>query len=579
MAGESLYSFWPTGIITNIVIILKTMNRRTLLGLAPKAPPVRPVKQATRFHPPAPVDSGLEPYQGPWELSQVAHLLRRLLFGAKWEDVQFFLQLSPPEAVNQLLTAPAEPPPVPVNDYNDDNFTDPEAPFGEPWLEAPKIDFIEERRIKSLKAWWLGNLIEQGRSILEKMVVFWHNHIPVEFIAVFFGRWNHRYVDTLRTHALGNYKALVRAITLDPAMLHYLNGQLNSAGAPDENYGRELQELFCIGKGPDSAYTEGDVQAAARVLTGWRVNYETDEVYFEPSAHDTNDKQFSAFYGNTLIAGRTGEDGALELDEMLDMIFANAECAPFLCRKLYRFFVHQEIDNLTEELVILPLAEILRNNNYEIFPVLEALFNSQHFFDYLAKGAMIKSPLDFICGLYQEFNTPIPPRDLFSDRFQYNSTLVGVCTRADLDLGDPPHVAGWPAYYQLPMFVKHWITTSSMPRRAEFIDWILWSGISTEGFNSQLDVLAAVSQLPNPGDPNVLIDTVLAWLYSMEVADEFRLELKSILLSGQVSDYYWTDAWAAYAFNPDDPMARDVVHNRLQSFFHTILQQAEYQLC
>lgn len=555
------------------------MDRRTLLRLSPKAPPVPLVSRPVRLFPPAPVDSGLEPYQGPWELSQVSHLLRRLLFGARWEDIQYFLQMSPPEAIAYLLSAPATAPPEPVNDYNDDDFTDPDAPFGEPWLEAPKKDFIEGRRIQSLKNWWLGNIIEQERSILEKMLLFWHNHIPVEFSAVFFGRWNHRYLATLRQHALGNARALVRAITLDPAMLHYLNGQYNDAGAPDENYARELQELFCIGLGPDSDFTEGDVQAAARVLTGWRVDYETDEVYFEPSAHDSEDKQFSAFYGSTLIAGRQGDEGALELDEMLDMIFANPECALFICRKLYRFFVHHEIDNLTEELVIQPLAEMLRNNNYEIMPVLETLFNSQHFFDYLAKGAMIKSPADFLAGLFREFNTPIPPRDMLAARYEFNSTLTWLCSHFGQNLGDPPHVAGWPAYYQIPMFVKHWITTNTMPRRAEFIDWILWSGISADDFHAQLDVLGAVAQLPDAGDPDALIDTVLNWMYSIEVSGEFRDQLKSILLSGQVSDYYWTDAWGAYLLNPDDPMASDVVRHRLQTFFYTILHQAEYQLC
>lgn len=501
------------------------------------------------------------------------------MFGAKWEDIQFFQQMSQPEAVGYLLTPPAEPPPVPVNDYNDEGFTDPDVPFGEPWTDAPKIDFIEGRRIASLKSWWLGNMVEQSLSLQEKMLLFWHNHIPVEFTAVFSGRWNYRYLETLRLHAQGNVRALIRAITLDPAMLHYLNGQYNDAGAPDENYGRELQELFCIGLGPDSAYTEEDVQAAARVLTGWRVDYDTDEVYFQPSAHDTDDKQFSAFYGNTLITGREGDDGALELDELLDMIFANNESALFICRKLYRFFVHHEIDSLTEELVIIPLAEVLRNNDYEIMPVLDTLFNSQHFFDYLAKGAMIKNPMDFIAGLFREFNTAIPPRDMLSDRYEFNGTLVSFCKDFSMDLGDPPHVAGWPAYYQLPMYVKHWITTNTMPRRAEFIDWIMGPGISTEGFEARLDVLSAVAQLPDPGNPDVLVDTALAWLYSIEAPPEFHDQLKSILLSGQLSDYYWTDAWSAYAFNPDDPAAQDVVRNRLQSFFYTILQQAEYQLC
>jgi len=554
------------------------MERRTFLRFKPKAeektPPIFQLAKTTTN------EAGLEPYDGPWGISQVTHLLRRTMFGAKWEDIQFFSEMNPLEAVNYLLTSPTETPPQPVNDYNGSNdFIDPDVPLGESWIDAPRNNDAEGHRIWTLKCWWYGNILDQDRSILEKMTLFWHNHIPVEFYGVFFGRWNYRYLETMRTHALGNFRSLARAATLDHAMLHYLNGQYNGAGAPDENYARELQELFCIGKGPEANYTEGDVQAVARILTGWRVNYDTDEVQFFPWAHDVEDKQFSEFYGNRLIQGRSEGAGAAELDEMLDMIFENPECALFLCRKLYRFFVHHEIDPLTEELVIIPLAEILRTNNYEIAPVLQTLFSSQHFFDQSRKGALLKSPADFLTSLYREFDTPIPPRELLKDRRQHNGHLVWNSSVINQNLGDPPNVAGWPAYYQIPAFDKAWVTTNSLPQRARFTNWILWSGISTENFLSKLRILDIVAQIPDAANPNKLINNVLEWMYSIEVADQFKAKLKSILLSGQVSDHYWTDAWLLYLNNPDNEMQRNVVRNRLLNFFYTLLHQPEYHLC
>src|SRR5450432_1068453 len=139
------------------------------------------------------------------------------------------------------------------------------------------------------------------------MVLFWHNHFVTETNTVDNALFCYQYNMLLRRHALGNFKEFVRAITVEPAMLRYLNGYTNSKKAPDENYGRELQELFTLGKGPGSHYTEEDVKAAARVLTGFRIeNKILPEVHgvFDGGSHDENDKQFSVFYANTIVTGR-----------------------------------------------------------------------------------------------------------------------------------------------------------------------------------------------------------------------------------------------------------------------------------
>lgn len=545
------------------------MNRRAFLHI--------PSASATPLEMTAPMNGDLSPYVGDWDQPAVMHLLRRTLFGVTIADIDYFKSLSLEATLDELLDTSLTPLP-PVNDYNDEEFTDPDVPFGAGWLQAPFNDRAEGARIWSLKCWWLSNMIEQNRTIHEKMILFWFNHIPIQFYEVFFGRWDYQYIELMRRHALGNVKDLVKAVTLDAAMLHFLNGQYNDKEAPDENYARELQELYCIGKGINANFTERDVQAAAKILTGWRIDYGNDQPYFDEEAHDTSDKQFSEFYGNRIISGRSGQAGKEELDDLLDMLFDNEECALFLCRKLYRFFVHYNIDDWTETNIIEPLAEQLRANDYEILPILRTLFESQHFFDALRKGAIIKSPMDFIVSLYREFNTPLPPKTRLKDRYEHNGNLVYMGYIFDQDLGDPPNVAGWPAYHQIPMYDKNWITTNTLPNRASFVDWILWSGISTENFLAQLDILKTVTQIPGAADPNELVDFVVDWQFPIEVNEEFKLQLKAILLSGQVNDYYWTDAWNDYLSHPEDEMKRETVRSRLLSFFYTVLHQEEHQL-
>ena len=186
-------------------------------------------------------------------------------------------------------------------------------------------------------------------------------------------------------------------------MLRYLNGYVNTASAPDENYARELQELFTLGKGPAVQYTEADVRTAARVLTGWRINTTNYTSYFDATRHDTAAKVFSSFYGGKTITGKTGAAGATETDELIDMIFLKDEVSKFICRRLYRWFVYYKIDAAVELNIIEPLAKIFRDNNYEIKPVMRALLQSEHFYDVLNQGCLIKSPVDLIVGHLREF--------------------------------------------------------------------------------------------------------------------------------------------------------------------------------
>lgn len=526
----------------------------------------------------SPPSSGLAPYTGPWTRAEVIHLMRRTLFGPLKADLDHFLGKTMEEAVNEILYTPFVPPVEPVNDYNNPDFTDPAVPFGESFLNA-QLDFSAELyRTESVRAWWIRQMLNSGRSIREKMTLFWHNHLPVQFYEALFGSMLYRYTKTLRENALGNFKDLMRAITLDPAMLIYLNGYLNSKNAPDENYAREIQELFVIGKDLPSYFTEDDVKAAARLLTGWR----TDgfSTFFFATEHDTGNKQFSAFYNNRLIQGQSGPGaGAAELDQFLDMLFEQPEAARYLCRKLYRFFVFHQIDAQTEQNIIEPLAQIFRANNYNILPVLDVLFKSEHFFDALNRGAVIKSPVDMVVGMFRLFDIKLPGNaDLFDN---FVISLQAAFRMSDMLQmpGDPPNVAGWQAYYQKPSLDKLWINTGTLPRRGQFTEAMVYYGIfGLNGNRAYIDALNWAATLSNPSNVNDLINESLELLFGLPVSQTVKDSLKPILLSGLPNDSYWTFGWDQWEGDPTNEMLAGALRTRLQSYLWRVLQIEEFQL-
>ena len=366
---------------------------------------------------------GLAIYKGSWSAQQVKHLLNRTMFGAKASDIDYFASKGLNASVDELLNVQASIIPAPLNDYNSTSFTDPNVPLGKTWINDISTDgTINTYRRSSYKKWLLSIWVGQERNIRE----------------------------ILRNNCTGNFKQMVRAVTTDPAMLRYLNGYLNTKSAPDENYGRELQELYTVGKDGGAKYMEEDVKAAAKVLTGWRIDANFNPV-FDSTRHDTSNKIFSAFYNNTVITGKTAANGALETDEMLTMIFQKPEVAKFICRKLYRYFVYYAIDDVVEKNIITPLANAFIANNFEIKPVLKLLFSSEHFYDALYIGCQIKSPVDHVVGFLRQYEITIPNAvsDYADAYFLYNN-MVNQLNNMGQNPVDPPNVSGWPAYYQAP---------------------------------------------------------------------------------------------------------------------------------
>lgn len=531
------------------------------------------------------LSSGLEKYSGPWEDENRAHLLKRTVFGPKKAELAYLRQIGFEEAVNDLLT-PVELPPPPVNNYNNpsEGIIDPDTPSGETWVEAPWHNDYEGYKILSLKGWLMENILNSPTSIHHKLTFFWHNLLVTQFWDIFQAKASYQYYTLLHNNAFGNFKTLIREITKNPAMLIYLNGTRNNKEAPDENYARELQELFCIGKGAGSGYTEGDVQAAARVLTGWVV--EADSLsgrgapasFFYPPWHEEADKNFSAFYGNKVIEGKSGAAGAEELDELLDMIFDNDETALYVCRRLYNFFIYSEIDDQVEEQIIQPLADIFRDNNYEIEPVVKALFLSAHFNDPANHGVVIKNPLDFFFSGVRGLDLSLYDQNNFEEQlatlnsFFYWTTLMG------LEIGDPPSVAGWPAYYQVPQFDKSWITTDSITKRAQITDMVSYAYFANEDLYYMTDFISYIKSFDDPAYPDTLLAEAELLLLGIPLGEKSRAILKSILLAGQQEDYHWTLAWNDHLREPDNEELKNVVQNRLRSTFTALLQQGEFHL-
>ncbi|MBX7243380.1 MAG: DUF1800 domain-containing protein [Bacteroidia bacterium] len=556
------------------------MNRRSFFSLKPQK-----VQAPLRTHK---VLSGLTPYSGVWGIEQVKHLLRRTMFGATKSDIDYFLTKTMTEAVTELLTASPVPSP-PLNDYGNGAQTqDPDVPFGQTWVNAAiplSSPLIINARKGSLRAWWVGNMLNQQRSIIEKLILFWHNHFAVEGEVIISGELLYIYQNTLRQNALGNFKTFTKQITLDPAMLRYLNGYLNSKNAPDENFARELQELFTVGKDNGSPFTEDDVKAAARILTGHRINPLTAPAsyYFDFTKHDTGNKTFSAFYSNTVIQGQSGANGGnLELDALLDMIFDTQEVALHICRRLYNFFVYYKIDSTIETNIIQPLATIFRNNNYEILPVLETLFQSEHFYDTMQIGCIIKNPLDYYVGMSREFNINLPDNSDITKQYKAWMYFWQQSDSAAMGIGEPDNVSGFMPYYQLPMFHELWINSDTFPKRIEVLENLINGTNIGSQIMLQIDPVAFAETLPNPGNPDDIIHDSVKYLYSINLGQNGIDFLKSILLSGQSDPTYWIDAWNDYALTPvNDPNYQtyyNIVYTRLKSFYQSMMTFAEYQL-
>ena len=552
----------------------------------------------------APVNSGLAQYTGAWTAVEALHLVKRTTFGFKKNDVDALAALNFNDAVNSVLTINNIPPAPPVNFYQNFLADQNGLPYGQTWVDNPFVSSnyalggdTNVQRIESLRAWNLGNLLNQNNSIKEKMNLFWYHFIPIDFETVRNGnapftsvnsaRLCYSYLKLFGDNSVGNFKTLIRNIATHPAMMIYLNNQSNSNTSPDENFAREVMELFTLGKDPLSLFTEQDVIEAAKVVSGWRVlnaNTVNPSTTFVAASHNSTSKQFSSFFNNTIITNT----GASELDTFIDMIFSKSKVvSEYFCRRLYRFFVYYDIDATTETNIITPLALTFVANNWNVGPVLDQLFKSQHFYDMANRGVYIKSPYDLVLGTLRTFSINYNVADQNNFEAQYklwkffnDNVLLGL----EQSQGRMPNVSGWPAFYQTPSFHEYWINSSTTQKRFLFLN-LIFNGFSKtdNGLTTRIevDVISFVQQF-SPAtneNPDLLVQECIKYLLPIDLSSIQKNNLKvQTLLSGQTSNYYWSDAWLNYNNNPTNTTYQNTVKTRLKALLVSITQLAEYQL-
>lgn len=520
------------------------------------------------------VTSGIGKYSGEWNRAKAAHLLRRTLYGFDKAMMDKAVSDGRDKTLDMLFTEyPTPDPPVYIA-KDDSGYV-----YGETWVDKPLDPNYERKKVYTFLAWWFGNIASQPASLQHKMTVFWHNHFVTETTMVKDSRFIYKYWKLLYDNSLGNFQRLAEQITIDPAMLIYLNGNTSTNKAPNENYARELMELFTVGKGPliepgnYTNYTEDDVQAAAKVLTGWINDNKNIGSLYVDSRHYKGNKYFSEAFNHQTISN-AGED---EYKKLIEMIFAQKETARFIVRKFYRWFVYYNIDDTIAQNVIEPLADALIANNFDIKPVLRMLFESEHFYDVENIGAMIKDPIDFVASFYKSFGVQFPTSDpveiYYTMWYTYGYALGYVQGMA---LGDPPNVAGWSEYYQIPMYYRLWANSVTLPDRKKFTDAMIYTGLKYKVRTLVADTVEFAKTLDNPGNAHDLITESAEIFLSIELTDKQKDYLLAALL-GDVPDYEWNAIWSDYIKKPTDDKKASI-EPKLKNLYLSLFAFAEYQL-
>tara|TARA_B100000809_G_scaffold138899_1_gene136502 strand:- start:299 stop:1921 length:1623 start_codon:yes stop_codon:yes gene_type:complete len=536
----------------------------------------------------------LDNFSGNWTSKEARHLLKRTSFGITEMLVSEAVSLGLLGTIDKLFEQ--SPLPEPPSKYlldgtGNGEIIDPDANYGETWINGSPIptsansqekNKILKSRTKSLYAWSFLQMQNAEISIREKLTLFWHNHFVAE------NTNPHReyfYISILRNNALGNFKELTKQITTDPNMLIYLSGSQNSNTAPNENYSRELLELFSIGKGAAvgngdyTNYTEDDVVQMAKALTGWKVkglnNPDTLTSFFSNNKHTTGDKNLSHRFNNAIIS----ENGENEYKDLIDKIFEQEECSKFIMRKLYRWFVNAEISEDIETHIIEPLAENIRNNNYEIEPALKILLASEHFFE--NTFCMIKSPIDLILSATKSLLLSAPTSSI-NEEYEFALILYLATSDIGQSIFHHPDVAGWKAYYQKPLYYKTWVNNYLLPKRLEYCKVLVTGGILLIDEKSYIvpplvPVLLIVSSITTAEDPIILIRSLTNQLFNYEISQNQIDSLKDILIPG-LPDFEWTIEYLDYLEDPSDNDLRTSIENKLRNLIGTMVQMSEFQI-
>jgi uncharacterized protein (DUF1800 family) len=560
---------------------------------------------------------------------QAAHLLRRATFGPTKQQITTFTGMTIGTAIGQLFpdTSPASPPP-PI---------DPKT--GQTWVNTPSTAANSDATELEdyFLGWFVGQLLNTSLaySAREKIVFFLHTHFTTIRSKVSSSRALYFQNELFRKYAWDttvslaeiNFKELTKKISVDNAMILLLDGYLNVKGSPNENYARELLELYSIGRGKEGSlptglpdgdygiYKELDVQIAARVLSGWDFDdtfstIDPDTLLprakvkgspMDASAHDmgTAPKTLSEHFGSYTVVpdplllggGNATEASALdEISQLVDQIYAQQETARHICRKLYRFFVYHEITDTINNTIINTLATDFIAGGFKLQPIIKNILSSQHFFDSADInvvndnfGGIIKSPLDLAAGAIRFFGVPIPDMTTATTEF-YSKTLaiVGDLNYMGMRFFEPVDVSGYDAYSQFPIYHRAWITPNYLARRYKFtenlistnppadnpinvniLDWVTINIDGTTILNAE-DLIKEVVSLLFPVPDNLTFDDSADDVNSGLTSQ--RLNYFMVRLTDGNGAAYWPTLLTG------EPRAA------ITSMFNAILQSPEYQL-
>lgn len=536
----------------------------------------------------------LDPYTGEWTLTKARQLLTRTCFGSTINMIKQSFNLGLNETIDTLFTdnIPSNPPLKFKPDGDTENeVNDPEVNYEETWINSAPFPFVSSNaqldeiikyRKESFYAWFFLQIQDSGLSIKDKLVLFWHNHFVAE------NENPHReyfYQKLLRDNALNNFKELTKKISVDTNMLLYLNGNLNTNVAPNENYSRELLELFTIGKGNAlgngdyTNYTELDVVEMAKIFTGWRVpSIQSNNAlssFFLDDKHTSGDKQISHRFQDKIIQ----ENGENEYKDLIDVIFNQKECSKFIARKLYRWFVSSNINSDIEANIITPLSEQIFNEGYNISGALKTLLSSDHFFENI--NCLIKSPIDLIFSVTKSLNAK-PSNISTEKKYNYALDINNICKELEQSVFHHPNVAGWKAYYQTPLFDKTWVNNLLLPKRLNFCKTLINGGYFT--FDSVdyytdpfVPVIEYASTIENASDPNALITELSQRLFNQHINQNQIDNLKDILIPG-LPDFEWTVEYNDFLNDPTNDGLKNSIQNRLRNLLSNMVQMSEFQI-
>ena len=386
------------------------------------------------------------------------HLLARTGFGAKPNVIAAISQLTHSEAVDSLIAiavaqskkGPKTPAPSWAN----------QSPPA--WKGMSSTVRKEKRKLwrkqgHELRAWWIEEMVMTNSPFLEHMTLFWHNHFTSSLKKVKWPPLMWQQNQLLRCNALGSFRELLHQIARDPAMLIYLDGAKSRKGKPNENFARELLELFTLGEGN---YSETDIKEAARAFTGWSVDRKTGKFKFRRKLHDAGIKRFM------------GQTGRFDGDDIINIILQQPRTAKHITEKLWREFVSPQPNGLrTDE-----IARVFHNSNYDITVLMRKLLLSPEFNSDSIRGHLTKSPLDILVGTVRTLNIPIE---------DYRVLALG-SWRLGQDIFAPPNVKGWPGG-------DLWIDSAKLAERRNMLDRLLRGGKIPAGKKMGGDM-----QLPHP---------------------------------------------------------------------------------